>query len=82
MAIRSRGSGSTGSYAADGWPGVEEAARYSHSQVAAGALGFPDLYVVLSASIEQLQQRKSADPTRCRRNFDAHLRLVTPQRRP
>jgi hypothetical protein len=56
------------------------AAAYAR-QVARGALGFPHLYVVLGATEAQLRQRRAQDPTRSRRHFETHLRLVGPQRR-
>jgi hypothetical protein len=65
-------------YAADRTERV--AAAYAR-QVARGALGFPHLYVVLGATEAQLRQRRAQDPTRARRHFETHLRLVGPQRR-
>lgn len=68
-------------YAAEGWPGEDVVAPLSRARIAAGVLGAPDLYVVLGATEAQLRERRASDPTRTRRNFEAHLRLVEPQRR-
>ena len=68
-------------YAEEGWEGVDAVAPLYRAQVERGALAFPDLYVVLTASVEELRRRRDADATRRRRNFDKHLRLVEPLRR-
>jgi hypothetical protein len=67
-------------YAADGWPGVDVTGPLYRELVAGGALSFPDLYVVLGATEAQLRARRDLDEGRTRRNFEKHLRLVTPQR--
>lgn len=46
-----------------------------------GDIGVPDLYVVFTASVEALRERKEADRSRRRHGFDAHLRFIGPQRR-
>jgi deoxyadenosine/deoxycytidine kinase len=43
-------------------------------------IALPDAYVLLTASKEELRQRKSADATRTRRNFESHLQLIEPQK--
>lgn len=68
-------------FAGDGWPGVEVVGPLYRAAVARGALSFPDLYVVLVATEAQLRERREADATRTRRNFEAHLRLLDPLRR-
>jgi len=66
-------------FADQGWPDVQRQRHDEH--LAAGTLAFPDLYVVLLATEEQLRARRADDPTRTRRNHDMHLRLIEPQRR-
>lgn len=68
-------------YAGEGWEGVDVVAPLYRAQLKSGALDFPDLYVILTATQEQLRQRRDSDPTRRRRNFEKHLRIVEPQRR-
>ncbi len=55
--------------------------EYYMRKILHGQLRFPDLYVVFSASQEQLSKRREADPTRTRRNFVKHLRMIKPQRK-
>lgn len=68
-------------YAAEGWPAPDVVATLYHAEIARGALAFPDVYVVLGATEAELRARRAGDPTRTRRNFETHLRLVAPQRR-
>jgi hypothetical protein len=68
-------------YAADGWEGVEAVAPLYRARVAEGALAFPDLYVALTATEEELRARRAGDPTRTRSNFEKHLALAAPLRR-
>ena len=68
-------------YAGDGWPTVKFIAPYYRSQLRDNAIGFPDLYVILETTEADLRRRRAEDPTRTRRNFEQHLRLVEPQRR-
>lgn len=63
-----------------GWPGARVVAPIYREHVMRGTLSFPDLYVVLVATEAQLRARRSADATRRRRNFEANLRLLDPQR--
>ena len=65
-------------YAEEGWAGVETVAPLYRARVEAGALAFPDLYVVLTAPEEELRRRRAGDASRTRRNFEKHLRLVGP----
>jgi deoxyadenosine/deoxycytidine kinase len=44
-----------------------------------GEIKFPDKYFVLSASDAELRKRKEGDASRSRKNFEAHLKLITPQ---
>ena len=68
-------------YAADGWEALDIVEPLYRSHLERGALAFPDLYVVLQASADELRARRASDPTRRRRNFETHLRMVRPQRR-
>jgi DNA polymerase III delta prime subunit len=65
-------------YADEGWEGVDTVAPLYRAQVEAGALAFPDLYVVLTASDEELRRRRAFDVSRSRRNFEKHLRMAGP----
>lgn len=44
--------------------------------IAGGAMGFPDRYCLLVADEATLRQRRDADQTRSRRNFERHMRLT------
>lgn len=68
-------------FADEGWEGVDVVAPLYRARIEAGALAFPDLYVVLGATEAQLRARRAADSARARRNFEKHLRLVEPLRR-
>jgi len=68
-------------YAYEGWDGVETVVPLYRARIEEGALAFPDLYVALTATAEELRRRRSGDPTRSRRNFEKHLALVAPLRR-
>ncbi|GAA0805957.1 hypothetical protein [Spirilliplanes yamanashiensis] len=46
------------------------------SAVAAGRLGFADLYLVSVPPEPELRRRREADRTRTRRNFERHVRLA------
>lgn len=61
-------------------PQAALAQQFYRQQFQRGTLAFPDLYVLLTAPIEQLRQHKAADLTRSRRHFEQHLQLVEPQR--
>ena len=41
---------------------------------------FPDLYVIIQASVADLATRRANDISRRRRNFDRHLQMIAPQR--
>lgn len=68
-------------YASEGWEGVETVAPLYSARVEAGALAFPDLYVILTASESELRRRRAADASRSRRNFEKHLLLAGPMLR-
>lgn len=68
-------------YAADGWPGLDVVAPLYRAHVRRGTIAFPDLYVVLEATEQQLRRRRAGDATRRRRAFETHIRMIEPQRR-
>ena len=68
-------------YAEEGWEDVNVVAPLYRARIEQGALAFPDLYVLLTATEAQLRRRRDGDTTRRRRNFEKHLRLVEPLRR-
>lgn len=67
-------------YAGEGWEGVDVVAPLYRAHVKRGALAFPDLYVVLTATGEELRRRRAGDTSRSRRNFEKHLLLAGPLR--
>jgi hypothetical protein len=68
-------------YPGEGWTTPDEAAAFYRPRLARGALAFPHAYAYLDADEPALRARRAGDPTRRRRNFERHLRLVTPLRR-
>jgi len=67
-------------YADEGWEDADALAALHRRAIEAGALAFPDLYVVLTATGAQLRERRASDATRGRRSFEKHLRMLGPQR--
>ena len=67
-------------FAEEGWPGIGILAPLYRREIERGRLGFPNHYVALDASVDVLRARRAGDPTRSRRNFEKHLRLVEPLR--
>jgi thymidylate kinase len=65
-------------YASEGWERVETVAPLYRARVEAGALAFPDLYVILTATEAELRRRRAVDASRSRRNFEKHLLLAGP----
>jgi hypothetical protein len=63
------------------WEDLDALEAFFRPRLMRGELAFPELYVVLGTSAEQLRRRQEGDAARRRRGFDAHLRLVEPQRR-
>lgn len=64
-----------------GWQGLDFMEAFYRPLIAEGVLSFPDRYIILGASIEELRRRKEADAGRRRGGFDTHLRFIEPQRR-
>jgi len=60
----------------DGFPPLEFNADFYRPLIRAGKLEFPSHYFVLLASEPELRRRKESDPTRSRRGFEKHLRLI------
>jgi hypothetical protein len=50
----------------------------TRAAVAAGRLGFADLYLVKRIAEAEARRRRDGDPHRARRNFDLHVRLAEP----
>ena len=68
-------------YAGEGWEGVETVAPLYRAQIERGSLAFPDLYVALTATAEELRRRRAGDASRSRRTFEKHLLLAGPLQR-
>lgn len=64
-----------------GWQGLDFMEAFYRPLIAEGEMGFPDRYIILSATIEELRRRKEGDRGRRRGGFDTHLRFIEPQRR-
>ena len=60
-------------HADEGWPDVAVVGKYYRAAVLQGVLGFPDAYIYLDATAEELEARRANDATRSRRNFATHL---------
>jgi hypothetical protein len=68
-------------YAGEGWADVAVTEPLFRARIERGTLAFPDLYVILTATEEELRERRAGDATRQRRRFEKHLRMLHPQRR-
>lgn len=66
-------------YSSQGLKPLDEVFNFYQSQIVAGKIGFPDKYIILTASKIELRKRKELDLARSRRNFDKHLKFVEPQ---
>jgi thymidylate kinase len=64
-----------------GWQSLDQLRAFYRPRVARNEIAFPDFYVLFTASIEALHQRKLRDPARSRRNFERHLRFIEPQKK-
>ena len=65
----------------EGYLSLEPMLEYYREKIKDGKMSFPDLYVVFLVSEENLRQRKEADSTRSRGNFEKHLKLIHSQRK-
>lgn len=68
-------------YGFAGWQGLDSLEAFYRQRLLHGDISFPDLYIVFSADVEALRERKEADQARRRRGFETHLRFIEPQRR-
>lgn len=64
----------------DGWPDPRVTAALYRERMENDSLEWPDLYLALDADETELTKRRAADPTRRRRRFESHLRLLAPLR--
>ncbi len=64
-----------GALARESWRFDRDLAREA---VAAGRLGFADLYLIRRIDADQARAQRDSDATRRRRNFDLHVRLEPP----
>jgi len=64
-----------------GWQNLDFMEQFYKPRIKHKILDFPDLYFIFSTSEDELRKRKQNDVTRNRRGFEAHLRMIEPQRR-
>lgn len=55
--------------------------QFYRPRVRRGMIAFPSLYIIFSAAEAELRKRKESDAARRRHGFEAHLRMIEPQRR-
>lgn len=58
----------------------KESHAFYKSNLLAGRIRFPDLYLIFQTTIKELWIRKEKDSTRRRRNFEKHLKIIEPLR--
>lgn len=58
---------------------LESITGFYREKLAAGKIGFPDKYFILTVETDELKKRKIKDASRTRKNFDRHLRFIEPQ---
>lgn len=68
-------------YPDEGWAPLSDLVAFYRPRLQTGEMDLPDGYVLLRLNAAELRNRRQADPTRRRANFDKHLRLVEPQLR-
>jgi deoxyadenosine/deoxycytidine kinase len=66
-------------FANDGLQPLNKVFDFYQCRVQSGDIEFPNKYIVLKTPRSELSARKESDPTRSRRNFDKHLKLIEPQ---
>lgn len=59
----------------------QETVDFYFQMIKEGHIQFPDLYILFHADEDELRQRKEADDSRIRRNFEKHLKLIEPQQK-
>lgn len=64
-----------------GFPSKQETMDFYSQMIKEGHIQFPDLYILFQADENELRQRKEADGSRARRNFEKHLKLIEPQQK-
>ena len=57
------------------WQAEHDATR---DAIAAGRIGFADAYLVKPIDPKRARQQRDSDPTRSRRNFELHVKLLDP----
>lgn len=68
-------------YGFAGWQGLDALEAFYRPRLLHGDISFPDLYIVFSADIKVLRERKEADQARRRHRFETHLQFIEPQQR-
>jgi thymidylate kinase len=68
-------------YNYEGWQDLDFSARFYRAAIQNKTIDFPDLYFVFGSDETELRKRKVNDSTRSRRGFEAHLKMIEPQRR-
>ncbi|MEQ9266725.1 MAG: hypothetical protein RLN81_15960 [Balneolaceae bacterium] len=63
------------------FPSRQETIDFYFQMIKEGQIQFPDLYILFQADEDELRQRKEADGSRTRRNFEKHLKLIEPQQK-
>lgn len=56
----------------------KETHQFYKTNLLAGKIAFPDLYIIFQATEKELWNRKERDKTRQRRNFEKHLKIIEP----
>ncbi len=64
-----------------GWQNLDFMEQFYQPKIQNKTIGFPDLYFVFKTNEVELRKRKIGDTSRRRRGFEAHLRMIEPQRR-
>ncbi|HEX5727309.1 MAG TPA: hypothetical protein VFX98_17690, partial [Longimicrobiaceae bacterium] len=68
-------------YPGEGWTPLDALEAFYRPLLMRGEVAFPAGYALLEADEAALRTRRAGDPTRRRRRFEKHLRLVEPLRR-
>ena len=63
----------------EGYFSLEEMFSFYQRELQQGNMDFPDLYIIFKATEQELRLRKERDPSRQRRNFEKHLKLIETQ---
>jgi hypothetical protein len=68
-------------HAEEGWERIDVLLPLYAARLSAGTIGFPDLYVVLDADVDELRVRRANDASRRRDGFEKHMNKIAAQRR-